>query len=102
LGPEGKAENYPTELKLGEEGKVIVGIVNHEGERVSYKVEVWIDGEDRDEIMVELENEGKWEQEVGFVPQRAGEGQKVQFVLYKNGDPYFEEPLHLWINVEAA
>jgi uncharacterized membrane protein len=110
LGPNGKAEDYPTELKVGEEGWVIVGIVNHEQERANYKVEVWIDGEkaklriegeDKDEIMVELENEGKWEQEVGFVPQKAGR-QKVEFVLYKDGEPYFEEPLHLWIDVEEA
>lgn len=101
LGPNGQAKNYPTELKAGEEGKVILGIVNHEQEEVSYKVELWVDGEDRDEIIVELENEGKWEQEVGFVPQEVGR-QKVEFVLYKNGEPYFEEPLHLWINVEAA
>jgi len=111
LGPDGKAENYPTELKVGEEGRVIVGIANHEQEWVSYRVEVWIGGEkaklriggeDRDEIMVELEDEGKWEQEVGFVPQKAGEGQKVEFVLYKDGEPYFEEPLNLWIDVEEA
>jgi len=109
LGTDGKAKNYPTELKVGEEGRVIVGIVNHEQESASYRVEVRIDGEkaklridgeDSDEIMVELENERKWEQEVGFVPQKAGEGQKVEFVLYKEGKPYFEEPLHLRIDVE--
>jgi uncharacterized membrane protein len=110
LGPNGKAEDYPTELKVGEEGKVILGIVNHEQEEVSYTVEVWIDGEkaklwingeDRDEISVELENGEEWEQEVGFVPQKAGEGQKVEFVLYKDGEPYFEEPPYLWIDVDA-
>ena len=111
LGPDGKAANYTTELKVGEEGRVILGIVNHEQERVSYKVEIWIDGEkaklraggeDRDEIRVELEHEGKWEKEVGFVPQKAGEEQKVEFVLYKDGEPYFEEPLYLWVDVEEA
>jgi uncharacterized membrane protein len=110
LGPDGRAENYPTELKVGEEGDVIVGIVNHEQEKVSYTVEVWIDGEktklwisgeDRDEISVELENEGKWEQKVGFVPQKAGR-QKVEFVLYREGEPYFKEPPYLWVDVEAA
>jgi uncharacterized membrane protein len=110
LGPEGKAEHYPEELKVGEEGRVIVGIVNHEREGVSYKIEIWIDGEkaklridgeDRDEIRVELEHEVGWEREVSFVPQKAGR-QKVEFVLYKDGEPYFEEPLHLWIDVEEA
>jgi len=107
----GKAENYPTELKVGKEGWVILGIVNHEQEKASYKVKVWIDGEkaklriggeDRDEIEVELENEGRWERAVGFVPQKAGGGQKMEFVLYKDGEPYFEEPLNLWIDVEEA
>jgi uncharacterized membrane protein len=110
LGPDGRAENYPTELRVGEEGDVIVGIVNHEQGEASYRVEVWIDGEktklwingeDRDEIRVELENEGKWEQKVGFVPQKAGR-QKVEFVLYKDGEPYFKEPPYLWIDVEAV
>ena len=111
LGPEGKAANYTTELKVGEEGRVILGIVNHEQEEASYKVEVWIDGEkaklrvegeDKDEISVELENEGKWEQEVGFVPQTAGKNQTAEFVLYKDGEPYFEEPLYLWVDVEEG
>ena len=111
LGPEGEAEHYPEELKVGEEGRVIVGIVNHEQEWASYEVEVWIDGaqaklriegEDRDEIKVELEHEEGWEREVGFVPQEAGEKQKVEFILYKDGGPYFEEPLYLWVDVEEA
>jgi uncharacterized membrane protein len=109
LGPNGKAENYPTELKVGEEGKVIVGIVNHEQEDTSYRVEVWLDGEqtmlriggeDMDEISVELKPEEKWEEAVGFVPQKAGEKQKVEFVLYKDGEPYFKEPPYLWVDVE--
>ena len=111
LGLDGKAKNYPTELKVGEEGRVIVGIVNHEQEGASYKIEICIGGEkaklrvggeDRDEIRVELEHEEEWREKVGFVPQKAGEGQKVEFVLYKEGEPYFEEPLHLWIDVEEA
>lgn len=110
LGPSAKAENYPTELKVGEEGRVIVGIVNHEQEQASYTVEVWIDGEkaklradgeDGDNISVELENEQKWQNWVGFVPQKAGR-QKVEFVLYKDGAPYFKQPLYLWVDVEAA
>ena len=108
LGPEGKAEDYPTELEAGEEGIVILGIVNHEQENASYQVELKIDGEKAklsvdgeyiDEIELELEHEEKWQGEVGFKPEKAGERQKVEFVLYKDGAPYFEEPLHLWIDV---
>jgi len=88
---------------------VIIGIVNHEHERADYRVEMWIDGEksklridgqDRDDIEVELDHGEKWEQEAGYVPQKAGERQKVEFVLYRDGEPYFDDPLHLWIDVD--
>jgi len=108
LGPGGKAENYPTALRVGEEGQVIVGVVNREHESADYRVEIWIDGEraklrilgeDRDDVSFELEHERKWERVIGFVPQEAGT-QKVEFVLYRDGDLYFESPLHLWVDVE--
>jgi len=111
LGPEGRAGHYPEELRVGEEGRVILGIVNHEQEWASYKVEVWIDGEraklriegeDRDEIKIELEHEQEWGRAVGIVPQTTGENQKVEFVLYKDGEPYFEEPPYLRIDVEEV
>lgn len=36
LGPQGKAEGYPTSLKLGERGGFILGILNHEQEDMDY------------------------------------------------------------------
>ncbi|GAH60338.1 unnamed protein product, partial [marine sediment metagenome] len=56
LGVGGKAEDYPQELTIGEEGKVIVGIINREHERVSYHVEVMIDNVKNNEVgPIELE-----------------------------------------------
>jgi uncharacterized membrane protein len=42
LGPDGTASGYPNNLTVGEEGEVIVGIVNHEQRTVNYTVEVWL------------------------------------------------------------
>ena len=42
LGPEGIADNYPTDLKVGQNGTVIIGIVNHEHRNVTYHVQVWL------------------------------------------------------------
>ncbi|AEH25457.1 DUF1616 domain-containing protein [Pyrococcus yayanosii] len=42
LGPKGKAADYPTELFVGENGTVIIGIVNHEHRNVTYYVEIWL------------------------------------------------------------
>ncbi|NJE11135.1 DUF1616 domain-containing protein [Thermococcus sp. MAR1] len=42
LGPGGKAADYPTDLFAGENGTVIIGIVNHEHRNVTYYVQVWL------------------------------------------------------------
>ena len=101
LGPEGKAENYPAELVLGEEVGVILGIVNREYEVVSYQVEVRIDGVTSQEIRpVVLAHEEKWEQKVSFIPTKVGGNQKVEFVLYKHGQDKSHLTLRLWIEVK--
>ena len=68
---------------------VIIGIVNHEYETVSYRVEVKI-------------NEDRWENEVSFALTVAGTKQKIEFLLYKKGEttPLFE-PLRLWLDVRG-
>ena len=43
LGTDGKAEGYPQELEVGEEGEAIVGVVNHEYQQEKYYVEVRMD-----------------------------------------------------------
>ena len=103
LGLEGKSEDYPREIILGEEGRVILGIANREHENTEYRIEIIIDGEKEGEIgPITLDHEEKWEQEVGFSPIRSGANQKVQFLLYKgvSSEPYLA--LHLWIDVKEA
>lgn len=102
LGREGKAENYPREVIVGEEDGVIVGIINREHADVSYLVEVKIDGVRNNQVgPLELGHDEKWEEIVSFTPDRDGSRQKVEFLLYKNGasDPAMK-PLNLWIEVE--
>ena len=102
IGLDGKTVDYFKGLKVGEEGRVIVRIVNHEKEGVSYWVGVRIDGVRNNEVeSTRLGDEPKWEEVVGFTPNRVGDNQKVEFLLHKNGktEPYLK-PLHLWINVK--
>lgn len=104
LGLDGKATGYPTEIRVGQQGEVIVGIVNHENEVVSYRVEVRIDGVKNNEVgPVVLADEEKWEEILSFTPDKADDNEKVEFMLYKNEEasPYLE-PLHLWINVTES
>jgi len=101
LGLEGKAIDYPRELKVGEEGRVIVGIINREHETVNYWVEVRIDGVSENQVgPLELKYDEEWEKIVSFTPDRAGDSQEVEFLLYKDkeSEPYLK--LHLWVNVK--
>jgi len=42
LGPKGKAADYPTELRVGQNATIIIGIVNHECRTINYTVEIWL------------------------------------------------------------
>jgi len=101
LGTEGKAVGYPEEVVLGEEARVIVGIVNREYQETSYRIEITIAGEENGEIgPVVLAHDEKWEQEISIHPDRLGEQQKVEFLLYKNEmSANASEKLYIWVDV---
>jgi uncharacterized membrane protein len=42
LNIERRAEDYPTNLTIGEEASVIIGITNHECQPINYTIEVWL------------------------------------------------------------
>ena len=102
LGLEGKAIDYPRELKVGEPGKVMVGIINREHETVSYWVKVRIDGVRNNEVgPLVLEHDETWEEVVSFTPHRAGDSHEVEFLLYKDKESEsYLKPLRLWIDVK--
>lgn len=100
LGKQGEAGDYPDKLKVGDEGRVNLVIINHEKMDVSYSIEVVIDGNTTDSLgPVVLVDEQKWESEVGFLARTLGDEQKVEFVLYKNDEAELCNELHLWIDV---
>jgi uncharacterized membrane protein len=100
LGPEGKAENYPTNLTLGESGTVILGVVNHEYEDVTYRILVRLDNETIATIEgIKLAHGEKWEQNFTFTPQKTGENMKLEFLLYREGSEEPYRSLHIWITV---
>ena len=101
LGLSGEAKDYPSLLPAGEEGEVVVGIVNREYETVSYRVEVRIEGIVSNQVgQVTLEHEEKWEEMVGFIPDRVGDKQKVEFLLYRQGQSEVYRSLHLVVDVQ--
>lgn len=100
LGLGGEVEDYPGELVVGEEATVTLGIVNHDGGEINYYVELTIDGVKNGEVgPLVLADEDKWEEEVSFAPQKAGDDQKVEFLLYRDGESEPYSTLHLFIDV---
>ncbi|MBI4181322.1 MAG: DUF1616 domain-containing protein [Chloroflexi bacterium] len=100
LGLSGKATDYPALLKVGEEGKVVVGIINREQETVTYRVEIKIDGVINSQVgELTLEPDEKQEEKVGFTPNRVGDKQKVELLLYKQGQSEVYRQLLLWLDV---
>ena len=100
LGADGQIANYPQELAIGERGQVIIGIINQEHETVTYRVEVMVDGVKNNEAgPVTLEHDEQWQAPLDFTPDKAGEDQKVEFLLFKNegSQPYLR--LHFWVDV---
>lgn len=101
LGQEGGATKYPEELEVGKEVQVTVGIINHEGREVRYRVEIIIGNKKYIEVgPVALGDEQKWEGGVSIAPEVAGENQRVEFFLYRDGETEpFLEPLRLSVDV---
>ena len=101
LGTGSDIVDYPRELVMGEEGKVILGVINQEHEATVYRVDVTINDEKKSEQdLMELEHNEKWEGEVSFVPEVVSENQKVEFLLYKDGETGSYSSLRIWIDVK--
>lgn len=100
LGPEGRPENYPANLELGEEAQVILTIVNREQEPESYSVQIMLDGSVLQEIgPIALENEEKWQELIRIRPESAGPNQRLEFALYKLNPGERTQTLFLTLNV---
>jgi uncharacterized membrane protein len=87
LSTEGKAQDYPNQVILGEPVDIVIGVVNHEYQSVNYQAKIKVGGIEVSEINIgTLANGEKWERKINFTPQFAGERQRVDFYLYKNGE----------------
>ncbi len=99
LGPDGKASNYPTNLTVGEQANLTVGVVNHEYATTSYHLVVRVDNITLQEGNITLQNNEKTEIPISFTASTPGQ-KKMEFLLYKLPDtanPY--RNLHIWYTV---
>lgn len=96
----GKAEEYPRDMRAGEDNEVILGTVNHENRPVCYMAEVRMNGAVRTQLgPFTLNHEEKKEEPVRFRADASHENQKVEFLLFKDGESEPYRSLHLWVNI---
>ncbi|MBI4302909.1 MAG: DUF1616 domain-containing protein [Chloroflexi bacterium] len=84
LGSEGKLENYPTDLTVGQEAGVTLSVENHERQAMNYRIEVKLqENEVWRMAPIELASEEKWTQQIKFTPAQAGAPQRLGFLLFR-------------------
>ncbi len=85
LSPVGNASVYPTNLAVGKNGTVVLGIVNNESETVNYNLVVTSDGVVISEQNLTLTNGENKEIPYTFTAGSVGY-KKIEFLLYKMPD----------------
>ncbi|MDD1774043.1 MAG: DUF1616 domain-containing protein [Methanobacterium sp.] len=102
LGPDGKINNYPTSLISGQQGNLIIGIVNHENKQTSYRLLVTSNDVVQIDKVVTLNDKQKMEIPFTFTAGDPGT-RKLEFLLYKlpdNNNAY--RNLHIWLNITGV
>ena len=80
LGSNGIASDYPTVLNIGDEGELIIGIVNHEYKNITYHLEVIFNGfmiHEKQNFLIDKET---CESAFTFKATEKGENQKLEVI----------------------
>ena len=100
LGSNGLAFDYPTTLMLGDEGPLIIGIINHEYENTTYRIVVNFNDRQIYDYHVFLIDTEMWETPFTFQATLKGENQKLEFLLYKEQQIKVYRTLNLLVTVK--
>lgn len=99
LGSNGKASDYPTNLTVGQNGTVIIGVVNHEYQTANYELVVRSNGTIMSQQDVTLTNGNQTQIPYTFTASSAGY-KNIEFLLYKLPDTTnVYRSLHLFVNM---
>lgn len=106
LDSKGKAENYPSQLRLNIAAPVIIGVANNGQQDVQYDLRVQLSNGSQQSILysqrLALANDQKWEQLIELKPDRVGNDMKLEFLLYRPSETVPYKELHLWVDVLPA
>lgn len=101
LGSNGNLADYPLNLTLGQDAAVVMGIVNHEGQNVTYKIVIDLGNQTTETIVdIQTSHEMTWTQNYTFSLNQTGDDIKIEFQLFKEDsiEPY--RNLQLFVTVK--
>ena len=106
LGANGKTADYPQEITVGQMGELTLVLTNHEHQSITYTIKInqqagqaFIDGQEQDEITLTLQNEQEQSYNISFRFDNPGDGQKLEFDLYKGDGSQIYLQTYLKIDV---
>jgi uncharacterized membrane protein len=101
LSTQGTTENYTRTIHMGESVSMDAVIINYKPKPLDYVIRVEINGQEiasSDQILVNPNQ--KWQKQLSFVPQTAGNNQKVEYLLYNSDNTSTPiDQLYIWIDV---
>jgi len=102
LNDEGKASDYPFDVKAGEPVSVVLGVINHEYRPVNYKIQIKRNGAIIKSVIVgPLPDKQKWEEKVNFTVEGRGKSQLEFYLFTDDGEePHIKDPLILKLNIK--
>jgi uncharacterized membrane protein len=100
LNSDGYPADYPQSLAVGEQVKVILGVVNQEHQTLSYSIGVKLNGTSNATAEPQiLKQSGEWRETISFQPAVKGNNQKVEFQLFRSDLNEVYRSVYILINV---
>lgn len=104
-GLDGNASDYPQNLAVGETGRLVVGLSNHENRAMEYTLVFRLGNETIESRTVTVGDRETWEREYAFTPDSSGR-KRFEVRLYRgseaspSAEPY--KSVYLWVAVEES
>jgi len=103
LGPNGTAEDYPSDVTPGEEAMLTVGVENHESGSRQYRLVLQWNDSLEVERQLQIAYGATWQRRVEITaPQREG-SYRLRILLYRNSQATDESPYRrLYLTVKVG
>lgn len=102
LGTQQLLQDFPINLRVGEAQEYNLGGVNHENETLTYTIQAFLgDAQAGSGDPLALDDGERWDGKVNVTAAAVGEGQKLEFRLFREpgGDIY--RTVHLFVDVRS-